>query len=376
MTTKDPTSGGDTAARGPRRRVITGWLPCEAQWWADIADALMASGQAWPDAAVRMDLRWWDDVSRMTGADVRPGRAALCRRWRWSDWQARAMMADRSAWADPAKPDQRPSLQSASSFPPASLQLPSSPPPEHLQVSGAKRRDDKGAPPASLQLPSSFPPASLQSASSPPPHARKTQNTDTATDTGTDTETEPAGAGQLALIGQAVTESPRKPTAADRERAAAEDLLARLDAMRLERHAGGRALRVETWLPRMRRALRQQSAQEWIDGWTWVLRSPEAAWHRGEERGSPDRTRDLAMLLAHPEYAARRTWRGLEGPHGHDIEARPAEAVPEPVPALTPYQVAQAEREAREKRENAELIAKRDAERAEFFRARGIVLPF
>ncbi len=178
------------------------------------------------------------------------------------------------------------------------------------------------------------------------------------------------------LFGPAVEPVNRKPSAADRERAAAEDLLARLDALRLQRHTGGRALKPETWLPRLRRALRQQSAQEWIDGWTWVLRSPEAAWHRGEERGSPDRTRDLSMLLAHPEYAARRTWRGLEGPHQWDIEARPAEAIAQPVQALTPYQIAQAEREAREKRENAELLAQMAAERDEYFRVNNIVLPF
>jgi hypothetical protein len=178
------------------------------------------------------------------------------------------------------------------------------------------------------------------------------------------------------LFGQAQEPVKRKPSAADRERAAAEDLLARLDALRLQRHTGGRALKPETWLPRLRRALRQQSAQEWIDGWTWVLRSPEAAWHRGEERGSPDRTRDLSMLLAHPEYAARRTWRGLEGPHQWDIEARPAEAIAQPVQALTPYQIAQAEREAREKRENAELLAQMAAERDEYFRVNNIVLPF
>ena len=276
------------------------------------------------------------------------------------------MMADRSAWADPAKPDQRPSLQFASSSPPASL-----------QVSHPERRDDGAAPPVSLQSPSSLPPASLQPASSSPPHARKTQNTDTATDTATDTkETEPAVAGVPSLFGQAQEPVKRKPSAADRERAAAEDLLARLDALRLQRHTGGRALKPETWLPRLRRALRQQSAQEWIDGWTWVLRSPEAAWHRGEERGSPDRTRDLSMLLAHPEYAARRTWRGLEGPHQWDIEARPAEAIAQPVQALTPYQIAQAEREAREKRENAELLAQMAAERDEYFRVNNIVLPF
>ncbi len=51
-------------------------------------------------------------------------------------------------------------------------------------------------------------------------------------------------------------------------------------------------------------------------------------------------------------------------------------AIAQPVQALTPYQIAQAEREAREKRENAELLAQMAAERDEYFRVNNIVLPF
>ena len=121
-----------------------------------------------------------------------------------------------------------------------------------------------------------------------------------------------------------------------------------------------------TWLPEVRRALRRQTAQEVLDGWTWLLRSPDAAWHRGEERGGTDRTRDLKLLIAHPEYAERRTWRGLEVAHEHDIEPREPEAITAPAVALTPYQIAVAQREAREKLENEEL-RRENAERIDAY---------
>lgn len=169
-----------------------------------------------------------------------------------------------------------------------------------------------------------------------------------------------AVAAQPSLFGGQVEEpvKARKPTTSQLADEAAADLLRRLDAMRLQRHPTGRPLSVQTWLPKLRTALRRQSAQEVIDGWTWVLRSPEAAWHRGEERGGTDRTRDLALVLAHPEYAARRTWRGLEAAHEHDIEARPAESLPERVAPLTPYQLAVRERERQDAAEKAEYLRK------------------
>ena len=343
MTTSKPPSGVDAraAVRARRRPVITGWLPCEAQWWAEIAAALEASAQPWPEPAVRMDLRWWDDVSRMTGADVRPGRPSLCRRWRWADWAARAVMADRAAWADPTKPDVRPSLQRPSSAPPAGLQLS----PAGLQLSHSEHRGDDGAPPAGLQLS----PAGLQPPSSSPPHVRRTQHTDTVTATAIEAHTSAS---------PPESAEKRRPSAAERAAAEAEDLLRRLDSLRLQRHPSGRPLKAETWLPKLRAALKRQSAQELVDGWTWVLRSPEAAWHRGEARGGTDRTKDLALVLAHPEYAARRTWRGLEAAHELDIEPQEAQALGAPVQPLTPYQLAVAERERREAIENEELRRK------------------
>ena len=160
----------------------------------------------------------------------------------------------------------------------------------------------------------------------------------------------PAGAGQLSLLsGQVEPSKPARPSRAAREVEAAEDLLRRLDAMRLDRHRGGRALSPTTWLPRVRRALARQSPQEVVDGWTWMLRSPEAAWLRAEDARRPgsDYTRDLSTLLAHPEYAERRSWRGLEGAHEHDLEPR-GEA---PAVQVVHAAVAAREREEREREE-------------------------
>lgn len=339
----------------------------EAAWWPSIADTLMAAGVPWPEAAVLMDLRWWDDHSRMNKRDMRPGRPTLCRRWGWTERAARAVMADREGWADPAKPDMRP----------ANVQPMSSQRPADVQRMSSFRAESDALMHPSGQPVSSACPADVQLMSSERPHARNTQSTDT--DTATDTrestsgpacaEPPAAGAAQLSLLGaepEPVKAKPKAPTKAAREVEAAADLLARLDAMRLERHPGGRPLRPETWLPEVRRALRRQTPQGVIDGWTWLLRSPDAAWHRGEDGKGVDRTRDLKLLIAHPEYADRRTWRGLEASHEHDIEQREAEAIAAPVFPLTPYQIEQRKREAREKIENEELLRQFAAKRSTY----------
>ena len=348
----------------------------EAAWWPSIADTLMAAGVPWPEAAVLMDLRWWDDHSRMNKRDMRPGRPTLCRRWGWTERAARAVMADREGWADPAKPDMRP----------ANVQPMSSQRPADVQPMSSFRAESDALMRTSGQPMSSQRPADVQPMSSERPHARNTQSTDT--DTATDTrestsdsacaEPPAAGAAQLSLLGaepEPTKGKPKAPTKAAREVEAAADLLARLDAMRLERHPGGRPLRPETWLPEVRRALRRQTPQAVIDGWTWLLRSPDAAWHRGEDRGGQDRTRDLKLLIAHPEYADRRTWRGLEASHEHDIEQREPEAIAAPAFPLTPYQIEQKRREAREKIENEELL-RQFAEQRSTYADDDLDLPF
>jgi hypothetical protein len=322
----------------------------EAAWWPSIADTLARTGAPWPEAAVLMDLRWWDDLSRMNGRDMRPGRPALCRRWAWTEHAARSTMADRPAWADPAKPDQRPPAdrQRTSSAPPANLQPISSRPPADLQPtssfcdeSGVMMHPDRqrtsSAPPANLQPTSSRPPADLQPTSSRPPHAKRTQDTDTDTDTGTDTESnQPAGAGQLSLTGGGMEPvKPAKPTKAAREADEAARTFARLEALRLTRHSGGRGLSPARWVPEVRRALAKSDAQDLVDALVWVLHDPAAAFHRGEDPRSPgpDRTTDLALVLRHPEYALRRSWWGAQAPTPEELaEAEAAHAAGQPPP--------------------------------------------
>ena len=99
-----------------------GWVPCNADWWEQVAAALTATGQPWPEAAVLMDLRWWDDRERMSGGrKPRPGRAVLQARWNLTERPTRRLMADVGAWRDPAQADLRPEL----SVPRAPLERPS-----------------------------------------------------------------------------------------------------------------------------------------------------------------------------------------------------------------------------------------------------------
>jgi hypothetical protein len=115
-----------------------------------------------------------------------------------------------------------------------------------------------------------------------------------------------------------VTTKPKAPTKAAREVEAAAVLFARLERLRLERYQRlGRTVRglsPEAWVPKLRKALAKTGAGDIEDGWVWLLRHQDAAWHRGEDRGGSDRCTDFAMLLARPEqYGPRRTWTGLTG---------------------------------------------------------------
>jgi len=109
------------------------------------------------------------------------------------------------------------------------------------------------------------------------------------------------------------TQERPKPEKVKRAAEAAQ-LLALLDALRLMRHRG-RKLSEGTWVPKLEKALAKRSAQSIVDGYVWMLRSPQAAFLRGEDgRGTTDYTVDFATCLAHPEYADRRRWKGNEGP--------------------------------------------------------------
>jgi hypothetical protein len=353
MNDQKPPSGGRTrtSTRQQSAPAGKGWDPMERCDWAAVAAVLPTP---WPLGAQRHDLRYWASRQRAHEGD-RPGYRALAERWGVSEKAARVVCADVGWWADPRFGDEDPKRAQQGRTKGAEGahegRTKGAPDPVPDDVINVKGRT-KGAARAHEGR-------TKGAAGAPKDNSDRDTYNDTDTLEHTSASPPPAaGAAQLSLLSGAVDEvkaKPPKPTKAAREVEAAADLLARLDAMRLERHPGGRPLRPETWLPEVRRALRRQTPQGVIDGWTWLLRSPDAAWHRGEDRGGQDRTRDLKLLVAHPEYADRRTWRGLEAGHEHDIEQREPEAIAAPVFALTPYQIAVAAREERERLENEEL---------------------
>jgi len=103
-----------------------------------------------------------------------------------------------------------------------------------------------------------------------------------------------------------------------------EELWRRLERLRLERlqqlGKPQKRLKAEIWIPKVRAAAKRWGAGTIYDGWVWLLRSSEAAWHRGEDGRGPDRTVDYGTLLGHPDYGSKRSWRGLEGPTEDELE--------------------------------------------------------
>ena len=134
------------------------------------------------------------------------------------------------------------------------------------------------------------------------------------------------------ILSATPTQERLKPERVKRAAEAAQ-LLALLDGLRLMRHRG-RKLSESTWVPKLEKALAKRSAQSIIDGYVWMLRSPQAAFLRGEDgRGTTDYTVDFSTCLAHPEYADRRRWKGNEGPLQPELdrwEAAVAAGEPEP----------------------------------------------
>ena len=115
-----------------------------AEQWPDIAAALPAK---WPDAAVGMDLRYWENEQRM-GRRGRPGRPALIKRWGWTDHRVRTFIKS-GCWED-----------ETTSEPPANRQPTASRPP--TQTSANLYNDEETA---------SRPPADRQPTASESPHA-------------------------------------------------------------------------------------------------------------------------------------------------------------------------------------------------------------
>jgi hypothetical protein len=367
----DDTPRAAGGARVPARHLQAplgrGWDPIERCDWEAVAAVLPTP---WPPGAQRHDLRYWSARERLRAGN-RPGYRELAARWGVTEKAARLVCADVSWWADPRFGDEHPereeqrgrsgAQQGRSRGAAGAHEGRSKGAPDH---DGAAVLDAKRAGQGQARGAAGAHEGRSKGAAGAPIDDR---DSDRDTNSHTDRESmsgaaapSPAGAGQLSLLsGQVEPVKPARPSKAAREVEAAEDLLRRLDAMRLDRHRGGRPLKPETWLPEVRRALKRQSPQEVIDGWTWMLRSPEAAWHRAEDgKGQQDRTKDLKALLAHPEYAERRSWRGLEGAHEHDLEPR-GEAPA--VQVVTPLMAAREQRERQEEAERQAWIAEQAA---------------
>ncbi len=79
-----------------------GFFPVVCRWWAPVAEQLIEGGQAWPEEAAMIDLRWWEDYVRCKAHEgVRmPGRRKLARRWRWRENDVRKLLEDKGRWAD------------------------------------------------------------------------------------------------------------------------------------------------------------------------------------------------------------------------------------------------------------------------------------
>jgi hypothetical protein len=120
------------------------------------------------------------------------------------------------------------------------------------------------------------------------------------------------------------SENPRGAGAPVLSQDEGEELWRRLERLRLERleqlGKPQKKLKAEIWIPKVRAAAKRWGAGTIYDGWVWLLRSSEAAWHRGEDGRGPDRTADYGTLLGHPDYGSRRSWRGLEGPTEDELE--------------------------------------------------------
>lgn len=269
-----------TSARQTAAPAGEGWDPIERCDWEAVASALM---KPWPLGAQRHDLRYWASRQRAHKGD-RPGYRLLAERWGITEKAARIVCSDVEWWADPRFGDPDPKRA------------------QQGRTEGAARAHE-GRTEGAARAPK--------------------DNSNSNTNSHTDIEQ---------ILSATPTQERPKPEKVKRAAEAAQ-LLALLDALRLMRHRG-RKLSEGTWVPKLEKALAKRSAQSIVDGYVWMLRSPQAAFLRGEDgRGTTDYTVDLSTCLAHPEYADRRRWKGSEGPLQPELdrwEAALAAGEPEP----------------------------------------------
>lgn len=92
---------------------MSGYVPFDADEWAETAEALTAYGKPWTDGAAACDLKWHVDQqagrllkrgnatpSHAALVDGIPSPAALAARWHWTRHRCRMLLADPSRWWD------------------------------------------------------------------------------------------------------------------------------------------------------------------------------------------------------------------------------------------------------------------------------------
>ena len=335
--------GARVPARHTQAPIGRGWDPMERSDWEAVAATLPTP---WPPGAQRHDLRYWASLERLRAGN-RPSYRQLAARWGVSDRAAREACADVLWWADPRFGDEHPERTQSGTKAEQKRNTGGANAEQERNKSGTAAPHNDGV----------FGDKRSQERNKSGANAEQERNTggakpapiddrDSDRDTNSHTDREsmsgaaaptPAGAGPLSLIGGGMEPvKPAKPTKAVREADEAARTFARLEALRLTRHSGGRGLSSARWVPEVRRALAKSDAQDLVDALVWVLHDPAAAFHRGEDQRSPgpDRTTDLALVLRHPEYALRRSWWGTQAPSAEELaEEEEARAEGRPAPA-------------------------------------------
>jgi len=298
-----------TSARQTAAPAGEGWDPIERCDWEAVASALM---KPWPLGAQRHDLRYWASRQRAHKGD-RPGYRLLAERWGITEKAARIVCSDVEWWADPRFGDPDPKRA------------------QQGRTEGAARAHEGRTEGAPVPVDDDILNVKGRTEGAARAHEGRTEgaarapkdNSNSNTNSHTDIEQ---------ILSATPTQERPKPEKVKRAAEAAQ-LLALLDALRLMRHRG-RKLSEGTWVPKLEKALAKRSAQSIVDGYVWMLRSPQAAFLRGEDgRGTTDYTVDFSTCLAHPEYADRRRWKGSEGPLQPELdrwEAALAAGEPEP----------------------------------------------
>jgi len=324
MHEQEPPSGGRMrmSARQAQAPAGDGWDPIERCDWEAIVTAL---AKPWPLGAQRQDLRYWASRQRAHKGD-RPGYRILAERWGITETAARLVCADVEWWADPrfGDPDPKRAQQGRSEGAARA---------HEGRTEGAARAHEgrtEGAPDhdadAILNVKGRSKGAARAHEGRTEGAARAQQgrtkgarrapkdnsNSNSNSDSNRDRE-------EQVLSAAPTQERPKSEKTKRAEEA--KQLLATLDELRRMRHKG-RGLSEGTWAPKLERALAKRSAQSIVDGYVWMLRSPSAAFLRGEDgRGTTDYTVDFSTCLAHPEYADRRKWKGPEAPLRSELDA-------------------------------------------------------